>query len=254
MKIQVLSDLHLEFAPFDAPITDADAVVLAGDTHPGTKGLAWACQAFPTKPVIYVCGNHEFYGQSIPKHQLRLLELARGSNVHLLENGGVSIAGVRFLGCTLWTDFALFGDPRIAGYEATQRMTDYRRIRLDPSYRRLRSVDACALHHQSRRWLQAELSAPVPGPTVVVTHHAPSPRSLPDAERSQLLSAAYASDLDEFVAGSGAALWIHGHVHVPCAYELGHTRIVCNPRGYPDEAKPGFDAGLLVEVGGGSGT
>jgi predicted phosphodiesterase len=248
MKIHVLSDLHLEFAPFEAPATDADVVVLAGDTHPGTRGLAWAREAFPTQPVIYVCGNHEFYGQSIPKHQNRLRDLARGTNVHLLDNESLSIAGVRFLGCTLWTDFALFGDPRIAGYEATQRMTDFRRIRLDPRYQRLRSVDACALHHQSRRWLQAELSAQVAGPTVVVTHHAPSPRSLPDENREQLLSAAYASDLDEFVATSRASIWIHGHMHEACTYRLGATRVVCNPRGYPDEVNHGFDAGLLVEV------
>jgi len=109
-------------------------------------------------------------------------------------------------------------------------------------------VDACALHHQSRRWLQAELGANVSEPTVVVTHHAPSPCSLPDEHRAQLLSAAYASSLDDFVATSGASLWVHGHVHEACAYRLGATRVACNPRGYPDEVNHGFNAGLIVEV------
>lgn len=68
MRLHVLSDLHIEFDDFEPPETSADVVVLAGDTHVGVKGIEWAAQAFPDKPILYVPGNHEFYRQAIPKH------------------------------------------------------------------------------------------------------------------------------------------------------------------------------------------
>jgi predicted phosphodiesterase len=109
MKIQVLSDLHLEFIPFQPLITDADVVVLAGDIHLGTEGLQWAKEIFTDKIVIYVLGNHEYYYHTTPTliHQLR--QLAIHSQVHVLENESIEIEGVKFFGCTLWTDFKLWG-------------------------------------------------------------------------------------------------------------------------------------------------
>ena len=118
MKLHVLSDIHIEFESFDAPATDADAVVLAGDIDIGRNGLDWALRQFPDKPVIYVLGNHEYYGKAIPRFTEKLREFAAGTNVHILEQEALSLDGATFLGCTFWTDFELFGDPRIAGYEA----------------------------------------------------------------------------------------------------------------------------------------
>jgi len=112
MKLLVLSDLHLEFAPFvpePAAVAAADVVVLAGDISPGTKAIAWARQAFPGKPVVYVAGNHEFYRCDWDKLPGALREEAKKHDVHFLENEAVTIEGVRFVGATLWTDFALFG-------------------------------------------------------------------------------------------------------------------------------------------------
>jgi Icc-related predicted phosphoesterase len=83
---------------------------------------------------------------------------------------------------------------------------------------------------------------------VVVTHHAPSANSLAPADRQHWISSAFASHLDEFVVESKAALWIHGHVHTAQDYDLGETRVVCNPRGYPGEEQTGFDTGMIVEV------
>ena len=116
MKLHILSDLHLEFDPFPMPSTDADIVVLAGDIDLGTGGLAWAMNAI-RKPVIYVPGNHEFYFRHMNKTAIEMREIAAGSgNIHLLDNDEVIIDGVRFLGCTLWTNFELFGsDPSVVG-------------------------------------------------------------------------------------------------------------------------------------------
>jgi predicted phosphodiesterase len=248
MKLRIYSDLHIEFAAFEPEPQNADVVILAGDIHVGKKGIEWAQQHFPDQPVIYVLGNHEYYRCAYPKHLADLRQMTIGTNIHLLENDRVEINDVVFLGCTLWTDFELLGDPRVAGGHATERMTDYRVIRVSPVYRKLRSIDTAAIHRQSLAWLKAAFVQDAGRKIVVVTHHGPSAQSLQEYQRSELLSAAYVSNLDEFVARSGAALWVHGHVHNQRDYHIGGTRVVCNPRGYVDEPNFGFDPGLSIAV------
>ncbi|MEM6513538.1 MAG: metallophosphoesterase [Pseudomonadota bacterium] len=247
MKLHILSDIHVEFEAFVPPATDADVIVLAGDIHVGRKGLDWALEQFPDKPVIYVLGNHEYYGKAVPKLTNELQKIAANTNVHLLERSSVEIDGVTFLGSTLWTDFELFGDPRIAGFEAQQKMTDFKKIRVSPRFSRLRSVDASVMHYRAKKWIQEELRKTV-GKVVVVTHHGPSARSLPERYREDLLSAAYVSDMDDFVSKSDATLWIHGHLHSTSDYRLGNTRVVCNPRGYPDESNDEFAPDFVVTL------
>ncbi len=86
MRLHILSDLHLEFEPFTPPAVESDAVILAGDVSTGRNGVKWALKAFADRPVIYVLGNHEFYGQKLQKLVADLKGMARGTNVHLLEN------------------------------------------------------------------------------------------------------------------------------------------------------------------------
>jgi Icc-related predicted phosphoesterase len=248
MRLRVLSDLHLEMGPIELPRVDAHVVVLAGDVGVKTRGLEWAARQFPDMPVIYVPGNHEYYGAAIPKLTDKLRQAAAGTHVHVLEQEQVTLGGVTFLGCTLWADLALFGDPRIGAIDAGAQMTDYRRIRVTPGYRRLRPADTQRIHAACRMWLEQRLADRPPGPLVVVTHHAPSPRSLESATASEPVSAAYASNLETLVERSGAALWVHGHIHRAADYWIGTTRVVCNPRGYPEERGTGFEPGLAIEV------
>jgi Icc-related predicted phosphoesterase len=243
-KIHILSDLHLEFAPFKPPETEANIVVLAGDIHLGQKGKQWAKQSFPDKTIIYVLGNHEYYGNAIPKLTNKIREA--GTHLHILENERLEIEGLTFLGCTLWTDFKLFGDPRIAGYHAQTMMNDYHKIRVSPEFRKLRAIDTALFHSRSLKWLQNELLNVNPQKTIVITHHAPSLYSIPVKYRSDLLSAAFASALDDFVINSGVSLWIHGHIHDNFDYKLGNTRVVCNPRGYPDEKVLSFNPEFII--------
>src|SRR5690348_16009237 len=105
MRIHILSDLHIEFAPFTPPPIDADVVILAGDSHVGVRGIQWAREIFSDKPVIYVAGNHEFYGGAYPTVLDKLRREAKGSNVNVVENNLVRVGDIMFLGCTLWTDF-----------------------------------------------------------------------------------------------------------------------------------------------------
>lgn len=247
MRLHVLSDLHLEFDPFTPSPVAADVIVLAGDTGRGKRGLEWARQAFSDWPVVYVAGNHEYYTHALPK-LTNELRTASGEDVHFLEQECVEIAGVRFFGCTLWSDFQLLGNPSLARDTAQLKMNDYRKIRVPPQYRKLRVRDTLDVHYRSRRWLEAAVNRGETRGAVIVTHHAPSARSLPPRMAGDWLSPAYASDLDALIEASQAALWVHGHTHWPVDYRVGNTRVLGNPRGYTDEPVKGFDPALVVEL------
>ena len=229
MKLHVLSDIHVEFEEFNAPATDADVVVLAGDIHVGRNGLDWALKQFPDKPVLYVLGNHEYYGKAIPRYTEKLREFASGTRHPHSGTGGTydrwsDLSGMHGCGLTL----SYSATHALRAYEATQKMTDYKKIRVSPKYSRLRSIDTCAIHHRSRRWLETQIQENTDD-VVVITHHAPSVKSLPDSKHNDLMSAAYVSNLDDFVSQSGAKFWIHGHLHAPSDYTLGKTRVLCEP-------------------------
>lgn len=247
MRLQILSDLHREFEPFDLPHVEADVLVLAGDIERGTRGLAWAAEVAGERPVVYVAGNHEYYGHALPKLTADLrMEVC--APVRYLERDCTEIGGMRFFGCTLWTDFQLLGNAAVARDTAQLKMNDYRKICVSPQYRRLRTSDTLALHHQSRRWLESAAERGETRGAVIVTHHAPSARSLAPGWPDDWLAPAYASDLESLIEASGAALWIHGHTHRPVDYRIGGTRIISNPRGYPGEAVSGFDPALVLEL------
>lgn len=250
MKIQVLSDLHTEFAPFTPVPADADVVVVAGDAAPGLRSLAVVAECAGGKPAVCVAGNHEYYGEAIPHLTHKLRREASGTGVHFLEDEAVVLGGVRFLGCTLWTDFDLFGaERRMEAARAAQAvMNDFRIIRRSPEFRRFLAGDARSLHQRSVRWLRERLDEPFDGPTVVVTHHAPGMRSVSPRFRDDLVTAAYASDLEGMMDGGRVALWIHGHTHFSVDHEVNGTRVLANQRGYPDDAVEGFRPDLVVEV------
>lgn len=248
MRIHILSDLHLEFAPFEMNDVGAEVIALAGDVHTGKNGIKWILKTIVDRPVIYVLGNHEFYGQKIPKLISEIKEIAQGTNVHVLENDSIEIGNVVFLGATLWTDFRLNGDPILAEMTAQTGMTDFRRIRVTPSYRRFRPADARRIHAHSFEWLAQKIDQSRGREIVVVTHHAPSPKSIPSRFQNDPLNPAFASNLEPFIEESGVALWIYGHIHHRRDFTVGKTRIVANPRGYPSEPHTGFDPCFAVQV------
>jgi predicted phosphodiesterase len=248
MRLHIISDLHLEFSPLDLPVVDADVVVAAGDIHKGHKGLEWLRRAIPKTPVIYVLGNHEYYGHALPRLTDELRIAAAGTNVHVLENAGVDLAGVTFLGATLWTDFALDGDAQVGAHVAEKSMNDFRLISTVPGVRALRASDMRRVHDESVGWLRTQLAARRGQRTVVVTHHLPSPRSIAPRFSGDPLNPAFASNLDELVASSGAELWVHGHSHTAMDYRLGDTRVIANPRGYPHEIASGFNPRLVIDI------
>lgn len=239
VKIQFASDLHLEFLQHRwhgecliTPMPGADVLVLAGDIANGTQ----ACQLFehwPT-PVIYVAGNHEFYGHPMAPicQQLHASAASSQGKFHFLENDSLVIDGVRFLGATLWTDYRLN-----AGPEKSQKqlmayagccLNDHLLIRMGRKL--FEPAHALARHKASRAWLISELDKPFEGKTVVVSHHGPHPLSVHPRYAKTDLNAAFVSDLSALLPG--VDLWLHGHVHDGFDYQVGACRVVANPAGY----------------------
>lgn len=248
MKVLLFSDLHIEFEDFEATCDGADVVIFAGDIHTGIKGVEWIKKQNITCPIIYVLGNHEFYRHSHPRLVSKVIDAAQDLNIHVLENRAVTISGVRFHGSTLWTDYELFGDPRLAGFRCQEVMSDFKLIRRDPSYSKLRSIDVAIIHKNPLAWLAESLNTSECGTNVVISHHAPSRRSIPEKFQSDLASAAYASHLDEFIETYKPDFWFHGHVHNSFDYKVGECRVVCNPRGYSGERNERFEPAKLIEL------
>ena len=248
MKLQILSDLHIELAPYEFQRTDADVVILAGDIHLGQSGFKWALENITDQKVIYVLGNHEFYHEATPQLIRKLKQLSEGTHVYVLENNAVTIQGVRFLGCTLWSDFQLLGDIDVAIATAQLNWTDFQQIRMSPQYRKIRPSDTVVWHNKTRRWIAQEIESRKDDKIVIVSHHAPSMRSIPEKDRSNPLSAASASNMDDFIKWTDAELWIHGHIHESFDYVIGKTRVVCNPLGNVDELNDRFNPEFTIII------
>jgi 3',5'-cyclic AMP phosphodiesterase CpdA len=271
MKIHLLSDLHGEFEPYTPSLAakQTDIVVLAGDIDVKARGVDYARHAF-AGPVIYVPGNHEFYGGHLDA-TLEKMRTKTCDRVRVLDNDEWIFKGVRFLGATCWTDYSSTGDVLQAQWEARQELNDFKRIRA-AGYRKLQTRDLVMRNHKSLSWLRERLAEPFEGPTVVVSHHAPSRLSLGAAHNEDSeyvkhwnmamgssskrgstyiknishLDASYASNWDALM-GDSISLWLHGHTHHAVDYPIKGTRIVSNPRGYPGESTR-FNADLLITV------
>lgn len=244
MRIRIYSDLHLEHGPFAPPSDTADLVVLAGDIANGAAGIEWARNTF-REPVIYLTGNHEYYEGEFGAVQQAMLAAAQRCSVDWLDCSERITGGVRFLGCTLWTDYSLAAQQdRPAVIEASRKLCpDYRLIRYGP--RAFDPEDAIALCLKHRAWLAAKLEEPFTGKTVVITHFAPHPLSIAPAYACHPGNPGFVLDLSDLMGP--ATLWIHGHTHSFFDYRVRGTRVVCNPRGYPGEPT-GFMPELTVRI------
>lgn len=242
MKALILSDLHIEFEPFHPSVVDVDLVILAGDIHKGVRGIQWANETF-SLPVVYVPGNHEFYSGHID-YTLEKMRGASDSHVHVLDRDVFVFEGCRFLGATCWTDFTSSGDMSLAMSMARNSMNDFRVIRADTGYRKLRPDDLVTRNHLARDWLSSQLDAPFEGKTIVIGHHCPIPEVAGDDEEGHL-SASYTNNWHSLVSRSDA--WIFGHTHCAIDQTLGGCRLVSNPRGYPGELT-GFDPLKIIEI------
>lgn len=278
MKIHLVSDLHLEFADIKIEnLHGADVLILAGDIllanslyeHPhilagqyneydpslGRKQVrALRFRNFlqrissEYKNIIYIAGNHEFYGD----HWNRTLTILKNecdkfTNIYFLENGTVDIDGVTFVGATLWTDMNR-NDP-ITLHMIRNYMNDFRVIRDDSNgYSALKPETTVIRHRNSLEFIN-QSTKDVSKKYVIVGHHAPSQQSIHESFKNEYLgNGAFASNLDNFIIDNPQIkLWVHGHMHNVFDYKIGDTRVVCNPRGYPNE-NTGWNPHLILEV------
>ena len=257
-NLWVFSDLHQEWTenawdPAPHAPEAFDVVVVAGDVDtPGPRALARLAEWFPGVPVVYALGNHDFYLRDDEETytlwdvRARAAEDAARHGITLLDDTSAVIAGTRFIGGTLWTDLRLGTSSRGEAHSTARKgMNDYRRIRRRRSghHRHLRTEESLDLHRETVRFVGETLATPFAGPSVVVTHHAPSPQSSVDDD----LRHTYASNLEAFVEERRPDVWIHGHIHAHRDYRVGDTRVVANPRGHAGQ-REGFDPAFTVAV------
>lgn len=264
-RVQLFSDLHADYrTPKPIKIGDGvDVVVVPGDVGEGVRRSFVVLRSIVplSVPIVFVMGNHEYYRTFFGAELDEARRAAPDYNVTLLEQDVSIVANsIRFVGATCWTDYRLFGDHlmAVAMTAARNQMNDHKRIgwRKQP-WGRFRPQEAVLLHSHARDFIGAAINIPHAGPTIVVTHHGPSVRSVPEALKGDILTAAYCSTIaDDLLSNPSHSdegrvprvdYWFHGHIHAPADYWIGTTRVVCNPHGYADEV-PEFDPRLIFDI------
>jgi len=267
MKLRVLSDLHIEFYPFHVPPLPDDhesILILAGDV--GNMRDSQLLQNFLLdvsarfREIIYVLGNHEFYGNAWPYALEDVRRWRMPKNLHVLERESLIIDEVGFAGATLWTDYDC-ANP-LSMITIQHRVNDYMAIRFAPKHkmsdmRKLTPDDLLADHEKSKAWLAAALLdlRSQCRQVVLITHHGISRQSIGEKFRASAINGAFVSDLENLLNITPPDIAIHGHVHNSCDYRLensARTRVIANPRGYARDSNAQenaqFDACLVIEV------
>lgn len=252
MMLWIVSDLHIGRGNFWAPkVPDHDVMVIAGDVagdHIDTLLSLFAMARWSEAPIVFAPGNHDYFGVELHGWDGENRRL-NDAGVHVLSSGqSIVIDGVRFVGATLWTDFGLVDRIYRSESWAARHMPEYQNV-LGPDGGNLWPIHTSDQHVLHLARIEAVLADPFAGPTVVVTHHAPSPRSCWQPLEDS--AGAFASDLEDTVRQYQPELWVHGHIHSHSDYHIGSTRILANPRGYqsPDHGEDSdFIEDLVVEV------
>jgi predicted phosphodiesterase len=251
MRIQILSDLHNEFSYYQIKVADdVDVLVIAGDvTVARNLGQLKALAQSISQPMMFVAGNHDYYGGDFDLVNDYLKKIAANSrSLHFLNNNSVSIENVRFIGCTLWSNFDLAPNPKEYAETIGSRISDFYEIsKLSGNrIRKFTPEDCTQLNEESRAFLRNELSTPCDARIVVVTHFMPSPRSIHPRYQGNVLNPYFCCNCENLM-GSQVTLWIHGHTHDSMNYTHNGTRVVANPRGYNDENR-NFNNQLIIQL------
>ncbi len=280
MKIQLLSDLHLEVHPHwvATPAAQADLLVLAGDIGSYQAGSQLADQDFglsrfspkhgwPT-PVLFVPGNHEYDAQDFDLAHARLFETCERLGIGWLEREVITFPArdgkpVRFIGTTLWSDFDALGPAANAVETGTVALLTQQLKARDKAFRAAnyylkktgtlrhgQPMLAEQVREQAlacQEWLAKALLEPFDGSTVVVTHFAPSLMSADPRYGLTPGSAGFCNALDALLAQ--AQFWLHGHLHAPSNYIHGGCRVIANPLGYARKNEQNaFQATLCIDL------
>jgi Icc-related predicted phosphoesterase len=276
MRIQIVSDLHLELSDCNIQNkNNAEILILGGDIMIA-QNLHDFNEDDPIVPVldtqrgrtkrfrnflkrvsneflhiIYIAGNHEYYHGKFPLAQEYLREeCEKYNNIHFLENSNFIYNDINFVGATLWTDLNNCDSATL--FSVQHNMNDYQVIRnSNKNFSKLQPLDTFAEHKLTINYFKNVLKDKENENFVLVGHHSPSKLSKkPKYENDFYINGAYSSDLSEFILGHPQIkLWTHGHTHKFFDYMIGSTRIVCNPRGYEGyELDSGWDPNFTIEI------
>lgn len=250
MKVLVLADLHFDFwidtgidpfAGIEDQIAALDLLILAGDVTNKPK-VRWPIAfrhmsaLLSAERIAVIPGNHDFYQFRLDGEE-KLAEIAADHGVRYANDGVVTLGDIRFLCATLWTDLVLPPGLDINAHTVSQRMNDYRFIRVaSGGYRRMRPADMVQRHRAHRQFLERALQTPHGGRTMVVTHHAPVPDVL--TEKYDPLAAAYASDLSDVIRAGRPDRWFYGHAHGGRDIDMFGCQITNVSLGYPHKRYP----------------
>lgn len=252
--ILVTADLHLDqwdldardpFAAIVPVLSHLDALILAGDLSDDPRrnwpvALSRISRLVDPARIWVIPGNHDYYGAALDDEVLTRMAMKAG--VNFAQKRVLTFGNCRLLCCTLWTDFALTGDPVVAMSRAGKGMLDYARVRrIDGKL--IRPEDTMELHLDHLDWLTREMARPWRGQTIIVTHHAPSAAV---AGPISALSPAFASDLESWIDAHRPDYWFFGHTHRPLSVRIRGAPIVNVSLGYPDEVAEGDEGELLL--------
>lgn len=244
LKLQIASDIHREFK-HNPPVPDigADVLVLAGDIgYANNETIGWihAVLAGRYEAILYVPGNHEYYGDDLHEANLHMEEMAMYGEYEWMNNKVVEVGGQRFVGTPLWANFC--HEPR-SMLQAGAAISDFHRIRINGDV--LTPADMLDLHDEAKAFLLEETR---PG-DVVITHWPPTLKAAHPAFPMDGIARYFSADIPEVIEAAKPTLWICGHTHHNVDFMLGETRILSNQGGYPHEHGGGYNPGLIVEVG-----
>lgn len=196
----------------------------------------------PAERTQVLPGNHDYYDHVLDGDD-RLAEICTEAGANFAQKSVIVVGDTRVLSCTLWTDFALHGDPGHAMMAAERDMNDYPYLRLSAGLRRIRPFDTTYIHADHRAWLEERLAEPLPGKTVVFTHYCPHPDLI--GERQRDLDAVHGSNLLQMIERYGTDSWLFGHTHWRVEAMFGRTLVRNVSLAYPDQVPAGEEDGIL---------
>lgn len=258
-KINLLSDLHNEGCLFKTPNQEADIIILAGDIGSYDNGIHWARETWPDKEIIYVPGNHEFYGREFTDTMKSMRKAAKANRVHFLYNKSIVLDGIAFHGTTLWTDFCLDGAQfsTAAKFAAKAYIRDFHVImKGKPGSLKLWTPNNAASENtKARKFLYNALETSTK-PNVVITHFLPSFRSVSSKFWNSPVNSYFACNMEPLISWYQPMYWLHGHTHDSMDYKLGDTHVLCNPRGYANRKAEGgiemensqFNPNMIIDI------
>lgn len=233
---------------------NCDVIVLAGDIavgHEASDIVEELSERYPQCDIVWVAGNHEFYGSEIESQIDHYRErFADSERVHFLENASVEIKGINFIGCTLWTDFSILGEPEEAKTFAGRAINDFIHIETEGGAR-FTPQDATVKFQESSVYLESQLSQLDPKETVVVTHFPPGMKTRNTSFAIDPITAYFQANVEHLITKYQPSYWIYGHNHFSNHTQIQGCTIVSNQLGYRSEEGriPSYKPDRLIKFG-----